>query len=184
MRSYKFLDGILCIEQTMQQGGYGQAGYGQGTYDRSQYQQYYPAYYTYKTYANTRQYQESVVSGDNPAHPTASSSGSKGDKKKQMAVAAVIVVALVAAAVLFNMGEPKIDPTLTDKVSTDPDSSYVIGVYVTEGAPEDIQGYFNTKGAKYIGSKSNASIVLAEVPGRDIEVLGSEDWVTRIVSQE
>ena len=167
----------------MQQGGYGQTGYGQNTYDRSQYQQYYPAYYTYKTYANTRQYQEGVVSGNKPAHPTTSSSGSKDDKKK-IAVAAVIVLALVAAAVLLNMGEPKIDPALGDKVSSDPDSSYVVGVYVTEGAPEDIQGYFNTRGAKYIGSKSNASIVLAEVPGRDIEVLGGEDWVTRIVSQE
>ena len=168
----------------MQQAGYGQAGYGQGTYDRSQYQQYYPAYYTYKTYANTRQYQDSVVSGDKPAHPSTSSSGSKEDKKKKIAVAAVIVVALVAAAILLNMGEPKIDPALSDKVSTDPDSSYVVGVYVTESAPEDIQGYFNTKGAKYIGSKSNASIVLAEVLGRDIEVLGNEEWVTRIVSQE
>lgn len=174
----------MCIEQTMQQGGYGQAGYGQGTYDRSQYQQYYPAYYTYKTYANTRQYQEGVVSGNKPANTTTSTSGSKGDKKKKMAVAAVIVMALIAAAVLLNMGEPKIDPTLADKVSSDPDSSYLVGVYVTEGAPEDIQGYFNTKGAKYIGSKSNASIVLAEIPGRDIEVLSGEDWVTRIVSQE
>lgn len=168
----------------MQQGGYGQSGYGQGTYDRSQYQQYYPAYYTYKTYANTRQYQEGVVSGDKPAHATTSTSGSKQDKKKQVAVAAVVAVALIAAAFLLTMGEPKIDPTLAEKVSSDPDSSYVVGVYVSEGAPDDIQGYFNAKGAKYIGSKSNASIVLAAVPGRDIEVLSGEDWVTRIVSQE
>jgi hypothetical protein len=144
------------------------------TYAR-QYQRYYPSYYAYKTSGNVRQYTPAVV------QPQAAQASPASSRRRMLVAGAIAVVFVAAAAWLLTMGEPKLAPELGEKVAREPDRTYTVGVYIGDGAPADLQGHFKSMGAKYIGDRVNASIVLVELSGRDVAALADEGWVLRIV---